>query len=86
MDLSSKELFMYNLYPPDFIDYNMESLNNKFTIWDIIIIEKKKTFGELIKYIKENYDLDVNYISIDGIIIIHLRKTKEPNVIENNNL
>jgi hypothetical protein len=51
----------------------MESLNNKFTIWDIIIIEKKKAFEELIKYIKENYDLDVNYISIDGIIIIHLR-------------
>jgi hypothetical protein len=86
MDLSSKELFMYNLYPPDFIDYNMESLNNKFTIWDKIIIEKKKTCGELIKYIKENYDLDVNYISIDGIIIIHLRKTKEPNVIENNKI
>ena len=85
MNLSSKKLFIYELYPPDFIEYNIESLNNKFTIWDKIIIKDKKTCEELITYIKENYDIDVNYIAIDGIIIIHLRKTKNPRVIENNN-
>ncbi len=86
MDLSSNELFIYNLFPPDFIEYNIESLNNKFTIWDKIVIKKKKTCEEIINYIKEKYDVDVNYISIEGIIIIHLRKSNDPNVIENNKI
>jgi len=84
MDLSLKELFTYDLEPPNFIDYNIESLNNKFTIWDKIIIEKKKTCQEIINYIKNIYNFDINYISIDGIIIIHLRKTNDLRLIGNN--
>ena len=86
MDLSAKELFISNPFPPEYIENNIELLNNKFTVWDKINMNKKDSCKELIDFIKEKYNVVVNYISIDGIIILHLRKTKDPKVIEYNNI
>ena len=85
MDLSKKELLMTNPFPPDYIENKIELLNNKFTVWDKIVMSKKESCKDLINDLKEKYNILVNYISIDGILILHLRKTKDPRVIENNN-
>jgi ubiquitin-activating enzyme E1 len=85
MDLSTKELLVTNPFPPDYIESNIELFNNKFTVWDKIIMSKKESCKDIINYLKEKYNILVNYISIDNILILHLRKTKDPRVIENNN-
>ena len=85
MDLSSKELFITNPFPAEYIENNIELLNNKFTVWDKINMNKKESCKDIINFIWKNYNIEVNYISIDGLIILHLRKTKDPRVIEYNN-
>ena len=85
MDLSSKEFFISNPFPAEYIENKIESLNNKFTVWDKINMNKQDSCKEIINFIKEKYNIIINYISIDGIIILHLRKTKDPRVIEYNN-
>lgn len=85
MDLSSKELLITNPFPSEYIENQIEILNNKYTIWDKIYMDRQESCKEIINFLKEKYNIIVNYISIDGIIIIHIRKTKDLKVIEYNN-
>ena len=84
MDLSSKELYITNPFPAEYVENQIKSLNNKFTVWDKINMNKQESCKEIINLLKEKYNIIVNYMSIDGIIILHLRKTKDQRVIEYN--
>lgn len=85
MDLSSKQLFITNPLPSEKLNNEIELLNNKFTIWDKINMNKKESCKAIINFLNEKYDIEVNYMSIDDIMILHLRRTKDPRVIEYNN-
>ena len=47
-----------------------------WTIWDKIEINESKTCKELIEFIKSQYNVDINLISSDGIIIYNSRAKK----------
>ena len=62
-----------------FLDVEIKAIPHEFNIWDKLIIDGSKTCGELIIFFKNQYNVDLNYISINGIEIYYKRKTRKKN-------
>ena len=82
MDLSSKELITINPLPPSYIENTIEPLVNKFTVWDKINLNGNKTCQDIIDFILEKYNINVNYIDVNGKVILTNRRIKDPKMLK----
>ena len=72
-----------NIYPPlkpkliksgnkdDVLDMEIKAIPNDFSIWNKLYINESMTCESFLNHFKEKYNVDINYISVEGIEIFY---------------